>query len=367
MTRSRTSGVAGTTRISGWMVAGLLSMTATLAHADRITVFTDDFERPALGTQWSGARLDNADALTRFAGRMTTDPVDLTLPPPPENQSKAGRITYYMRFDLITLGGWTGKTPDGKDTRFAVKVGDKVRFSHSLASMIGHGSYRNPTIGPKALAGDSSGSGSEDCIYRGVQLAFQLKADEDLNVQFRALGLEHNADMRALSAALSGGEAVGGMSSPAWGIDNVEIWFLDDNDGAGSAWREAESPLVTSSTGVIGSGGGDMMASGGGTAPRPPISTYQVPEPKDLLPGGGGGGGGGTTVKDPTVVPPFTPPGEETIKPPQRPEPDPTDPHDPEDPLIPHDPHVNPPVPSPGVLTVMGAGLASLCRRRRMN
>lgn len=350
MARSRTSGVMRKPGFGAMMTAGLLSLTATLAHADRIVVFKDDFENPRLRTEWSGASIEQATDLTRFAGRMTTQPVDLKVSPPLENQAHQGRVTYYMRFDLFTLDGWTGKTADGKDMRFEVQVGEKLMFSHSLASLVGEGSFREASIGPKPMAFGSQ----VDSVYRGVQISFELAADEDLTVQFRALGLGRPEQYRAVSAALSGGDAPR-SDEPAWGMDNVEIWCDYEHGGASSAGREAESPFVASPAAIAG-GGGDPLQTQGASVPRPPLSTYKVPSPKELLPPGGGGSGGGNT---PTT--PFTPPENRPTPPelnPQTPDPDPKTPETPERPE-------DPKVPAPGVLGVVGIGLAATLRRKR--
>lgn len=346
MARSWTSGAGRASGLRTWALAGVLGATATLAHAERLVVFTDDFESGKMRSNWTGAKVDQSANLTKFAGRMTTTPVDLKVAPPPENQSSRGKVTYFMRFDLITLDGWTGKTADGKDMRFEVQVGEKVMFSHSLASMAGEGTYCAATEGPRAMA---FGEGA-DSVYRGVQLAFQLAADDDLNVQFRATGMGDEA-FKTLSKALGGGDQDG---HPAWGLDNVEIWCEYQHEGASSAGREAETPLVAS-PGAIGGGGEDPLQTQGTAIPRPPVQTYHAPEPKELMPPGGGGGGGGSTPSTP-----FTPP-------PNRPTPPEVDPREDPTPPTPEKPEHRdtPEVPAPGVLGVIGLGMPVLLGRRR--
>jgi hypothetical protein len=344
MACSWTSDVIRFGGVSKLAAATLLGLAAATASADRLVVFTDDFESTEVSPHWQGAKIDSADGLGRFAGRLTNSPVDLKLPPPPENQSQGGRVTYYMRFDLFTLDGWTGKTADGKDMRFEVQVGDRVMFSHSLASLGGAGDFRKASMGPEPIAFGNA----VDSVYRGVVIAFQLNADEELDVQFRALGLE-SGDYDAVKAALGGAN----ISGPSWGIDNVEIWCDYDHDGANSAGREAETPYVASLGGVAG-GGDNGLATGATSTARPPISTYKIPDPKELLPPGGGGGGGGTSTP---VIPPFTPP---EITPPS-----------PENKTESNPPEVTPsddkttPVPAPGTALLLGIGLATGMRRKR--
>ncbi|HLO39438.1 MAG TPA: hypothetical protein VK176_00330 [Phycisphaerales bacterium] len=346
MACSRTSDVIGARGFSKLIAAGLIGLTAATASADRLVVFTDDFESTDARPHWKGAKIDSADGLGRFAGRLTDRPVDLTLTPPPENQSKGGRVTYYMRFDLFTLDGWTGKTADGKDMRFEVKVGERVMFSHSLASLGGEGTFRKASIGPEPIAFGAA----VDSVYRGVVIAFQLNADENLDVQFRALGLE-SSDFEGVKSALGGSST----STPSWGIDNVEIWCEYDHEGATSAGREAETPLMGAVGGAAG-GGDNGLATSATSGSHPPISTYKIPEPKELLPPGGGGGGGGGS-SHPTVVPPFTPP---EVTPPTQERKTESDPGD-ENPSEEN----NPQVPAPGTALVFGLAAATGLRRRR--
>jgi hypothetical protein len=349
MACSRTSDVIGFGGVSKLLAASLLGLTAATANADRLVVFTDDFESTDVRPHWQGAKIDSADGLGRFAGRLTNSPVDLKLPPPPENQSEAGRVTYYMRFDLFTLDGWTGKTQDGKDMRFEVQVGDRVMFSHSLASLGGEGDFRRASTGPEPLAFGSA----VDSVYRGVVIAFQLNADEELDVQFRALGLE-SSEYDAVKTALGGTNIAG----PSWGIDNVEIWCDYDHDGANSAGREAETPFVASPGGVAG-GGDNGLATGATSTARPPISTYKIPSPKELLPPGGGGGSGSSGTP---VIPTFTPPA---VTPPELTPPTPENKTESNPPEVTPPDEKTTPVPAPGSALLLGVGLATSMRRKR--
>ncbi len=354
MARSRTSGVMRTTGISRMAVAGLLSISATLAHADRILVFSDDFEAGSVRPQWRGARLDRSAELTGFAGRLGDESVGLAVHPPAQNQEHGGRVTYYLRFDLFTLDGWTGRTEDGSDTRFEVDVGERVIFSHSFSTLLtGGGTYSRPDIGPGPVAFGTA----PDCVYRGVIVAFELDASEDLEVAFRAWGLEKSRSFANVGAVLSAQET--GKQGPeraAWGIDNVEIWCDYEHNGAGSTGREVEPPFLDDSMSAVAGGGLSPFETGGSPALRPPISMYRPPSAPDLMNGGGGGGGGGGAT--PVVVPQSTPadPTPET-------RPDPTDDPDPtEDPGAGEDP---PPVPAPGAVSGMVIGLTGVLRRSR--
>ncbi|MCC6426683.1 MAG: hypothetical protein IT435_07660 [Phycisphaerales bacterium] len=354
MARSRTSGVIRKTSISRFAAAGLLGMGATLAHADRILVFSDDFEAAQVRSEWSGAHLEQAGELTQIAGRMTRELVDLKVPPPAENMSHTGKVVYYMTFDLFTLDGWTGKTEDGKDTRFEVQVGEKLMFSHSLSTLVAQGSYRNADKGPAPLVFGTA----PDSVYRGVIVAFELDAADELAVQFRALGLDPRKDYGKVSALLNGAsekeaeEAAEG--DPAWGIDNVVIWCeIDHSGGGGSAGREVEPPFVDGAMGSIGGPGTDPFSTGGQSVPRPPLQTWQAPAKRDLMPPGH------TSSPDrpgEEVITPFTPP--EETKPKDEPDPNPDPQQFPKD-----DP--TPPVPGPAVWMVAIGGMSMIARRKR--
>ncbi len=359
MACSRTSGVMRNSGLVRLVTAGSLGLAATVANADRIVVFADDFEHSRPRSEWSGVAIEHHPLLTRFLGRMTDQEVGLSVPPPAEHQVIDGEVTYYMRFDLITLDGWTGASEDGRDTRFEVRIGENVMFSHSLSVIAGRGTYREPTSPASQVAFGASADG----IYRGVLIAFRMRSDEDLRVVFRAIGLSNARDFSSVSAVLGNDGSVEASDLTSWGIDNVEIWCDYNHDGGGSAGREAETPSFDAGDpGVLGGGGRGPLETQGTSVPRPPISTYTPPGPKPLLPPGHTGSGT-KAPPAPTVMPPFTPPDETPAN--ERTTPPDWAPFAGERTETPKDSEDSTKVPSPGVLAVMGLGLAATGRRRR--
>lgn len=356
MACSRTSRVMRKSGLVRLVAAGSLGLAATVANADRIVVFADDFEHSRLRSEWSGAAIDHHPQLTRFLGRMTDQEVGLAVAPPAEHQEIDGEVTYYMRFDLVTLDGWTGLTEDGRDTRFEVRVGETVMFSHSLSAIAGRGTYREPTMPASQVAFGASPDG----VYRGVLIAFRMRSDEEIRVAFRAIGLSRSREFSTVSAALGNDGSVVSSDMTSWGIDNMEIWSDYNHDGGGSAGRDAETPSFDG--GMLGGGGRGPLETSGTSVPRPPITTYTPPGPKPLLPPGHTGSGTKAPPM-PTVMPPFTPADDEPAN--ERTTPPDWSPLAGERKETPNDSEDTTKVPSPGVLGVMGLGLAALGRRRR--
>lgn len=369
MARSRTSGVM--TGLAGrhWLLLGLVAAIGTTARADRIVVFADDMEGGSLREEWSGGRIEQAPSFTKYLGRMTDQTLGLNVPAPAEVSVRGGKVTYYMRFDLFTLDGWKGRSGE-EDTRFEVMVGERLMFSHSLSNQKG-GTFREPSEGPAVMEYGAA----EDCVYRGVLVAFELDADDELNVRFRALGLASQRDYSELRAALGAAGAETRIDMPAWGIDNVEIWCDTDHLEGGSTGREVEPPFFDGSLGALAGGGADpFRTQGTASAGQNPETGYRIPGPREMMPMEFGSGKDDpapfvmpsktenpateTPSKDTPVDDPVTP--EETSP---RPDPTPT-PSPTPDPTPTPSPEVTP-VPGPGSLALFVTAALSTCGRKR--
>lgn len=197
-----------TTTLAAVSAAALL---ASALQAAPTLVYYDNFEAPALGSEWSANYLRNEDhgVFSVFNGRYSQGWTGLTLNAPtlgsptgPTGPGTSLVTRYTLIFDLYIVDSWDATNWYGGHDHFLVSVNNNQIVDWGFSNT--GGEQRNPLTASQF--GDLGFSSlAPDAIYRNVTLTFDTAPGQNLFIKFYDQNL-------------------GGVSDEGWGIDNVKLY-----------------------------------------------------------------------------------------------------------------------------------------------
>lgn len=187
------------------------AMLASALQAAPSLIYSDSFEAPTLGSEWSANYLRNEDhgAFTVFNGRYSQGWTGLTLNAPtlgsatgPTGPGTSVVSRYTLVFDLYIIDSWDAANWYGGYDHFLVSVNNTKIVDWGFSNT--GGQQRNPLTASQF--GDIGFSPlAPDAIYRNVTLTFDTTPGQNLFIKFYDQNL-------------------GGVSDEGWGIDNVKLY-----------------------------------------------------------------------------------------------------------------------------------------------